>query len=101
LAITFESGSKLSRIADSVLLECSSLLSIRIPSSVEKLCQTCFSGCQRVATVSFESDSKLSRVSSDAFRNCSSLSSLWVPWSLETMLRAYGARLKIIETAEK
>jgi hypothetical protein len=58
--VTFESESRLLRIEKNVFAMCSSLSSIRIPSSVETLCEGCFCGCSSPFQVTFESGSKLS-----------------------------------------
>jgi hypothetical protein len=60
--VTFESGSKLSRIESFAFWHCPSLSSICIPSSVEVLCGNCFFQCGEGLRVTFESGSKLSSV---------------------------------------
>jgi hypothetical protein len=47
---------------------------ICIPSSVEIICERCFSQCDTISFVSFESEAKLSRIGESAFGFCSSLS---------------------------
>jgi hypothetical protein len=59
------------------------LRAICIPSSVEKICEYCFNGCNSLSTITFESDSKLSCIEGSAFSNCSSLSSICIPSSVE------------------
>jgi hypothetical protein len=59
--VTFESGSKLSRIEKSVFSE-TGLVEIILPSSVEVLGEECFSLCVSLSSVIFESVSKLSRI---------------------------------------
>jgi hypothetical protein len=63
------------------------LLAICIPSSVEKICESCFNGCKSLSTITFESGSKLSCIENDAFCNCSSLSSIGIPSSVEQICR--------------
>jgi hypothetical protein len=80
---------------DSAVSSCSSLRSICIPSSVEKLGKDCFSLCESLSTVTFESGSKLSSIEEFAFAYCSSLSSICIPSSLKTILTEYQAFLKV------
>jgi hypothetical protein len=61
------------------------LRTICIRSSVERLCEHCFSGCNSLSTVAFKSDSKVSCLEGYAFVNCSSLSTLFLPSSVETI----------------
>jgi hypothetical protein len=56
---------------------------ICIPSSVEIICEFCFSCCQTLSTVSFERESTLSRIEQYAFQCCLSLSSICIPSSVE------------------
>jgi hypothetical protein len=44
--VRFESGCKLSGIEKFAFSSCSSLSSICIPSSVQHLCEWCFTGCK-------------------------------------------------------
>jgi hypothetical protein len=60
--VTFETGSKLSRIDLYAFLHCSSLSSICIPSSVEMLGESCFFGCEGLSNVTFEPGSQFSSV---------------------------------------
>jgi hypothetical protein len=83
--VIFESDSTLSCIAEFAFHSCSSLSSIFIPSSVEKLGKWCFSGCKSLSTVTFESGSQLSSIAESAFRYCSSLSSIFIPSSVEML----------------
>jgi hypothetical protein len=43
------------------LRKCSSLSSICVPSSLERVPQYCFSECDTLSTVAFECDSRISR----------------------------------------
>jgi hypothetical protein len=83
--VTFESGSRLSRIEPLVFSECSALTGIAIPAAVEVLCAGCFCECGRLAQLVFESDSKLSRIEEFAFLHCSVLSSVSFPPSVEVL----------------
>ena len=76
-SVIFETGSHLKRIEGSAFSYCSSLKTITIPQSVEKI-QTytnvgAFSGCSALESVIFEPDSKLITVDENAFRNCDNL----------------------------
>ena len=70
-SVTFEPGSHLKTIEGSTFSYCSSLKTITIPQSVERI-QTyinvgAFSGCSALESVIFEPDSKLITVDSGAF----------------------------------
>jgi hypothetical protein len=82
-SITFESGSKLTLIANGAFDECFSLRAICIPASVETLGEFCFKGCTSLSCLTFESGSKLTRIERFAFSKCSSLQSLCIPASLQ------------------
>jgi hypothetical protein len=62
-----------------------SLSSICIPSSVDRLCQLCFSRCEALSVVTFERGSPLSRIDRSAFFNCLSLSSICIPSSVRQL----------------
>jgi hypothetical protein len=96
--VAFEFNSKLSRIENlafgnrwsmpedafvPIMQACSSLSSICIPSSVEVLRQSSFSGCIALSVLTFESGSQLSLIEKCAFEGCSSLSSICIPSSVE------------------
>jgi hypothetical protein len=80
--VTFETGSKLSRIESGAFRDCSSLSSICILSSVEKLYKSCFYGCKALSDVTFEAGSQLLRIEDRAFSFCSSLCSICIPSSV-------------------
>jgi hypothetical protein len=65
-SVTFESGSKLSRI-EKEAFSGTSLVEIIFPGSVEVLCERCFDECKSLSSVKFESGSKLCEMSQDAF----------------------------------
>jgi hypothetical protein len=71
--VTFETHSNLCRISEYAFSRCSSLSSIRIPSSVQELRGYCFSECRSLRTVTFEDGSQVSRIDHSAFSGCSSL----------------------------
>jgi hypothetical protein len=76
-------GRGISRIAERALLDCPSVSSVFIPSSVETIGEEAFSGCHALSTVSFESNSGLTRIEIFAFRDCWSLTSFCVPSSVQ------------------
>jgi hypothetical protein len=86
-SVIFESDSTLSFIDDWAFEE-SSLVSICIPSSTEKLGHACFWACRSLLTVTFEPGCKLSCIESDTFGNCTSLSSICIPSSVDEL--SYG-----------
>jgi hypothetical protein len=79
---TFEAVSACLRIESYAFASCSSLSSICIPSSVETLCDHCFSQCTALSSVTFEPGSRLSHIEAHAFAHCSSLPSLCIPSSV-------------------
>jgi hypothetical protein len=81
--VTFENGSKLSRLERRLFGDCSSLLGICVPASVQRIRKHCFADCKMLATVSFEAESQLSRIEASAFSRCSSLSSICLPSAVE------------------
>jgi hypothetical protein len=83
--VTFEAGSKLSRIESYAFPLCASLSSICIPASVEILCANCFRYCRGLWSVTFGANSKLSRIETSAFQDCFSLSAIWIPLSVEIL----------------
>jgi hypothetical protein len=101
-AVTFESGSQLSSIAESAFWGCSSLSSIFIPSSVEMLGAYCFSQCNSLSMVTFESGSQLSSIADFAFACCSSLSSICIPPGLQRLGKGAfnGGNLREISVSE-
>ncbi|WP_288707613.1 leucine-rich repeat protein [uncultured Alistipes sp.] len=96
--VTFEKGSQLKEIGDNSLVnsyhgaftDCTSLISIEIPASVETIGWNAFGNCQALTTVTFEKGSQLKTIwggSSDvgAFSNCISLTSIEIPASVEVI----------------
>jgi hypothetical protein len=55
-----------------------------IPSSVELLGLSCFSGCQLLSSITFESNSRLARIESETF-SYSSLRSIVIPSNVEIL----------------
>jgi hypothetical protein len=89
--VTFEPGSKLSSIGNCAFGDCSSLSSICIPSSVERIGKCCFLRCTRLQLVSFESGSRLSRIGDNLFGRGLSLSSVCLPPLIQAAIHRYHA----------
>jgi hypothetical protein len=81
--LTFEPGSKLTRLGSKAFFLCWELNSICIPASVEMLCESCFSGRSDIASLTFELGSRLTRIESKAFLRCYRLKSICIPASVE------------------
>jgi hypothetical protein len=64
--VTFESGSRLSRIERRAFYQ-SSLVEVLIPASVEVLGEECFYECRYLSCVAFKTGSKLREVGRRAF----------------------------------
>jgi hypothetical protein len=77
---TFESGSRLERIEESVF-HGSGLKSIEIPSSIVVLRKSSFYGCKSLELVTFESGCRLERIEEYAFHG-SGLKSIEIPSSV-------------------
>jgi predicted DsbA family dithiol-disulfide isomerase len=80
-------GEKLEEGAEGVFSNDSGLAgltSIHIPSSVEVICEYCFSNCKSFASVIFDSDTKVSRFEGDVFSG-SGLTSIHIPSSVEVI----------------
>jgi hypothetical protein len=60
-SITFESGSRLSRIEKMVFFM-AGLVEMIIPAMVEVLSEWCFAPCKSLSSITFESGSRLSRM---------------------------------------
>jgi hypothetical protein len=58
------------------------LESIRLPASVEIICEQSFQKCQNLVEVRIEMGSKLRRIEIESFAGCSSLISVFVPSSV-------------------
>jgi hypothetical protein len=83
-------------IDGSAFAQCSSLASISIPSTVQKLGRECFGRCGALQIVTFESGSRPSCIEDRAFSDCPSLGSICIPSSLEPILNEYRPILKVI-----
>jgi hypothetical protein len=80
--LIFESNSRLIRIESRAFS--GSLESIVIPSNVEILSSSCFSGCKSLTSISFESNSRLTRIEFKAF-SYSSLQSIVIPSNVSSI----------------
>jgi hypothetical protein len=77
--------STLSSIEADAFRRCWNLMTIRIPSSVKFLRAFCFSGCEKLSTLSFYPGSNLQCVPREAFALCSALKSLLIPSSVKRL----------------
>jgi len=81
--ITFEEGFSLSKFPYGLFENCTSLVSVALPSDVTKIEEETFSGCTNLTTVSMPSGvTSIGRV---AFNGCSSIQSFILPQNLETI----------------
>jgi hypothetical protein len=64
--VKFESGSRLSRIAEEVFCE-TGLIEIIIPASVEVIGVKCFAECRSLSSITYEAGSRFGEVDSTAF----------------------------------
>ena len=74
-SVTFKEDSQLTFIGQQVFRGCSSLASIKIPSSVSEIGSYVFYDCENLTNVSFCDNSQLTSIGS-AFSNCPSLTSI-------------------------
>jgi hypothetical protein len=79
LTITFESGTKLTRLGDFAFCKCSSLKSLCVPASVTVVGSSCFQDCRCLVQLTFESGSHLTEIGPCAFQECFSLKSICIP----------------------
>jgi hypothetical protein len=72
-------------LGEAAFMECSSLTSICIPSSIERIPKHCFKTCINLSTVTFERGCVISIVDEAAFADCLSLQSIVIPSSFEVV----------------
>ena len=81
--------SSVTSIGNSAFWDCSSLTSITIPSSVTSIGWGAFRGCRSLTSVMFqdtqENPSQLSTIEGDAFHTCTSLRSITLPSSVASI----------------
>jgi hypothetical protein len=83
--LSFESGSKPTRIRSDALLGCSSLQSICLHASVDYLEKYSLFHCESLSSLAFESASKLTRIETEAGSDCTSLELICLPASLRNI----------------
>jgi hypothetical protein len=81
--VTFDFATKVSRFDGNAFCE-SDLTSIHILSSVDVICEYCFSGCKSLPSATFDVDIKGSRFDGDRFY-MTGLTSIHIPSSVEVI----------------
>jgi hypothetical protein len=82
-AVTFERGSRISRIPKGAFEDCRRLRRICIPSAVEIIDDDAFKNCSNLSKVSFEAESRLVRIGRSAFLSVTASLSIWLPSFVE------------------
>jgi hypothetical protein len=77
--IDFETGSELERIGAAALLDCDSLVNIKIPTSVRIVEETSFEVCSELGSCSIDENSLLVTIGAAAFAKTISLMSFCIP----------------------
>lgn len=85
-SIFFESGLKLTRLAESWFAQ-SSIRSLCIPQSVVSIAKWCFCHCKQIGKTSFEPQSQVKQIEESDFSLCS-IKSIVLPGSLEILGKA-------------
>jgi hypothetical protein len=80
--VSFEFGSKLSRIEEYAFQRCGSLACVSLPSSVTVLESKCFLACTLLTNVFLDRNSSLREIRESAFASCQSLTSFPFPSSV-------------------
>jgi hypothetical protein len=93
--VQFETPSSLRQIKKYSFSQCSSLISICVPSLVEVLGEACFSGCDSLHSVVFESQSHLRQIQKSVFSRCPNLEVLCLPDSVESLLDGWDRRSSV------
>jgi hypothetical protein len=84
VSLSFERGSRLTRIGESAFSNWSRLMAVLIPASVELLGKECFLA-PSLSELAFESGSALIRIDESAFRACLLLRSVCIPRSVTVL----------------
>jgi hypothetical protein len=84
-AVSFEGGSQLQSIGEFAFGSGGSLLSIRLPASLEVIEEGAFCFCWSLVELTFEAPSKLRVIARHAFRDCDALTSITLPGSLRAI----------------
>jgi hypothetical protein len=82
--VTFEFGSRLRSIEPNTFL-CSQLVSICLPSSMERLGAHCFEHCYKLSDVRFEFGCRLTLLEDSTFSDCSSLKAICIPSKVQRL----------------
>ncbi|MCR5308119.1 MAG: leucine-rich repeat protein, partial [bacterium] len=83
--ITFEAGSKLTRIDDYAFSNCDNLVSIEFPSMLEEIGLQAFCSCDALETITFADNASLKTIGEEAFYDCNNLTSFEFVDSLEVI----------------
>ena len=67
-SVTFEEDSQLTSIGDYAFYNCTTIESLTIPSSVQKIEGNSFIDCSSLYSVTFENDSQLTKIGVEAFK---------------------------------
>ena len=83
--VTFEAGSQLATIGESVFDYCSALEAITIPAGVTTIGNNAFNSCADLVSVTFAEGSQLETIGEGVFFECSALTSITIPASVTTI----------------
>jgi hypothetical protein len=96
VSISFDSAWKLSEL-ERHMFEWSRPRSIHPPASIEVICESCFSWCDSLESISLASNSKLARIEGKAFYE-SGLKSIDLPASVEMICEGYFGSCKMFHS---
>lgn len=83
--ITFEAGSKLTKIGDYAFSNCDNIVSIELPSMLKEIGIQAFYSCDALETVTFADDATITTIGIEAFYDCDSLTSFEFVDSIEVI----------------